>query len=112
VCAEQLDQVVERHHLPRPRVMRIAMRRGAAMMIRGADAILRDPQLRSVLVSVKGDQEVEEVVRALDAYGFHASVTRGPNRNRTVVLVRSPAQDGISRAVGLLRRVTGLRRPE
>jgi FkbM family methyltransferase len=112
VCAELLDHVIERHRLPRPRVMRIAMRRGAVSMIRGAGQVLRDPQLRSVLASVKGDQEVEDVVRALDDYGFGASVTSGEGRNRTVVLVRSSAQDGISRAVGLFRRVTGLRRPE
>jgi FkbM family methyltransferase len=112
VCAERLDDVVERHRLPRPRVMRVAMRRGAAAMIRGAGAVLRDPQLRSVLASVKGDEEAREVVSALEAYGFTASITEGEGGNRTVVLVRPSAQAGLSRAVGLLRRVTGRRRAE
>jgi hypothetical protein len=87
--------------------MRVAMRRGAAAMIRGAGAVLRDPQLRSVLASVKGDEEAREVISAFDAYGFTASITEGEGGNRTVVLVRPSAQDGLSRAVGLLRRVTG-----
>jgi FkbM family methyltransferase len=112
VCAERLDDVVERHRLPRPQVMRIAMRRGAAAMIRGADAILRDRQLRSVLASVKGDEEAEEVTRLLDPYGFSASIASGDGGNRTVILVRPSTVDGVSRAVGLLRRVTGRGRPD
>jgi hypothetical protein len=80
-------------------------------MIRGAGAVLRDPQVRSVIASLKGDEEAQAVVQALDVHGFSASIVRGDGDNRTVVLVR-PAPDGISRAVGLLRRVTGRRRPE
>jgi FkbM family methyltransferase len=113
VCAERLDDVVERHRLPRPQVIRIALRRGAAAMLRGADAILRDPQLRSVLASVKGDDEVEAVTGPLEGYGFGASVLNGEGGNRTVILVRSAAPETIGRAVGgLLRRVAGRRRPE
>ena len=110
VCAERLEDVVERHRLPRPHVMRIAMRRGAAAMIRGAGAVLRDPQLRSVLASVKGDEEAEEVTRLLEPCGFSASISSGEGGNRTVILVRTSAVAGISRAAGLLRRVTGRKR--
>ena len=111
VCAERLDDVVQRHRLARPRVMRIAMRRGAAAMLRGAGAILRDPQLRSVLVSVKDDEEAAQVVAALAPYAFTASVAAGDGGKRTVVTTRAAAV-ARGRAAGLLRRVTGRVWPE
>ena len=108
VCADRLDDVIERHKLPRPQVVRIALRRGAGAVSRGADATLRDPRLRSVLISAKGDEEADDVVRTLSAYGFAASVIHGEGGNRTVILIRSAVQEGLTRAVGgLLRRMGG-----
>jgi FkbM family methyltransferase len=117
VCAERLDDVIARHRLAKPQVMRIAMRRGAAAVIRGADATLRDPGLRSLLVSAKGDDEAGEVVRALAAYGFAASVVDGEGGNRTAVFVRAAAREGSAAAgvrsdtvVSALARLVGRRR--
>ena len=113
VCAERLDDVVERHRLPRPQAIRISLRRGTAAMLRGADGILRDPQLRSVLASAKGDEESGEITGLLETYGFGSTVVSGEGGNRTVILLRSVAPETIGRAVGgLLRRVAGRRRPE
>ena len=107
VCAERLDDVITRYRIPRPDVMRIAVRRGAAAVVRGADALLGDPQVRSVLASVRGDAEAEAVTGALRPYGFTVSAEAGADRTRTVVLRRTEAGDGIGRGAGLLRRVTG-----
>jgi FkbM family methyltransferase len=111
VCAERLDEVAERHRLPRPHVMRIAVRRGATAVVRGADALLRDPALRSVLASVRGDEEADAVAQALQPYGFAVAAAAGNDRNRTVILLRTEALEGAGRAAGLLRRVTERMRP-
>ena len=107
VCAERLDDVITRYRIPRPHVMRLAVRRGAAAVVRGADALLRDPQLRSVLVSVRGDAEAEAVTAALHPYGFAVSAEAGTDRTRTVVLQRAAAADGTGGGTGLFRRMTG-----
>jgi FkbM family methyltransferase len=107
VCAERLDDVVARYRLPHPHVMRVAVRRGAAAVLRGAEARLRDARLRSVLASVKGDREAEEVAEAMRPLGFAVASASGSDRNRTVVLVRTGDVEGTSRPPGLLRRVAG-----
>jgi FkbM family methyltransferase len=107
VCVERLDDVVDRHRLPRPHVMRLAVRRGATAVVGGADALLRDPQLRSILASVRGQKEADAVAQALLPYGFAVSAAAGNDRNRTVVLLRTAARDDVGRSAGLLRRVTG-----
>lgn len=107
VCAERLDDVVARYRLPAPHVMRLALRRGAAAVLRGADARLRDPRLRSVLVTVKSEAEADAVTAVLQGYGFVASRAAGTDRNRIVIVRREAGQATASRAGGLLRRVTG-----
>jgi FkbM family methyltransferase len=107
VCVERLDDVIERHRLPRPHVMRLAVRRGATAVVGGAGALLRDPQLRSVLASVRGQVEADSVAQALEAYGFAVAIATGNDRNRTLVLLRAATRDEVGRSAGLLRRVTG-----
>jgi hypothetical protein len=70
-----------------------------------------------LLVSAKGDEEAEEVVRALAAYGFEASTVHGEGGNRTVVLVRAAASSSSAGLYGrgktvvsaLAQRVVGRR---
>ena len=107
VCAERLDDVITRYRLPRPHVMRMAVRRGAAAVAGGAEALLRDPHLRSVLASVRGDAEAAAVTGVLQQYGFAVSAEAGTDRTRTVVLRRTAAGDMSGRSAGLLRRMTG-----
>jgi hypothetical protein len=107
VCVERLDDVIDRQRLPRPHVMRLAVRRGAAAVVGGAGALLRDPQLRSVLASVRGQAEADAVARALEAYGFAVATAAGNDRNRTLVLLRAATRVEVGGSASLLRRVTG-----
>ncbi len=50
VCAERLDDVIERYGLPRPAHIRIHVPRSVDDVVRGAADTLRDPAVRSVLV--------------------------------------------------------------
>ncbi|MGH9202876.1 MAG: FkbM family methyltransferase, partial [Vicinamibacterales bacterium] len=74
VCAERLDDIVTRHGLPAPNVVRVAVRRGAEAVLVGATRSLRAPGLRSILVSVKDEAQAEGVVVAARRNGFAASV--------------------------------------
>jgi FkbM family methyltransferase len=111
VCAERLEDVVARHRLPKPRVMRIAVRRGAAGVLRGAGALLREPELRSILVTTKDGDDAEAVAQEAGTSGFTAATVAGSGRNHLVVLSRavsaSARSDPPHRRHGLLRRVAG-----
>lgn len=50
VCAERLDDVIERYGLPRPAHIRIHVPRSVDDVVRGAADTLRDPAVQSVLV--------------------------------------------------------------
>ena len=74
VCAERLDDLVARQRLPAPHVMRVNVRKAADRVLDGAAKVLGQPQLRSVLVTVPDESQVESVLRAVD--GLWASRTR------------------------------------
>jgi FkbM family methyltransferase len=106
VCAERLDDVVERHRLPKPQAIRISLRRGTVAALRGAAGLLR-ANVRSIAVTVRTPEEADEVKAALRPYGFAAALSPGDAVVRTLVLSRSANQEGPGRAVELLRRVAG-----
>jgi FkbM family methyltransferase len=111
VCAERLEDVVARHRLPKPAVMRIAVRRGAAAVMRGAGAVLRDGDVRSILVTTKDSDDAETVAREAAALSFAASNIAGAGSHHRVILTRmQPASARTALAhhrPGLLRRVAG-----
>ena len=109
VCADRLDAVVQRHHLLKPQVIRIAMRRGAASALSGAGLLLADPHVRSVLATVKGDEESRAVADVMAGHGFSTTAISETGMNRTLVLART-TQDARPEG-GFLRRVAGRMRP-
>jgi hypothetical protein len=88
VAAERLDDVMSRYGLPRPQALRISTRRGAADVLRGGAALLKDPQLRSVLAAVKGDDEARAVCAALERHRFTRVAAAETGMYRTLVMAR------------------------
>jgi FkbM family methyltransferase len=102
MCAEPLDDVVSRFGLPAPHVLRISVRDGADRILRGARRVLRQKQLRSVLVSVRELGDVPNVIEAMQGTDFEHTVferTDGSDHPHAVRFVRS--RDGSRR--GYLR---------
>ncbi len=106
VCAERLDDVVERHRLPKPQAIRISLRRGTVAALRGGSGLLRG-SVRSVAVTIRTPEEADAVKGLLQPLGFTAAAASGDAAVRTLVLSRSANQEGPGRAVELLRRVAG-----
>jgi FkbM family methyltransferase len=106
VCGERLDDVVARHKLPVPHAIRVSLRGGAAAVLEGAGALLRQPQLRAVLASVSGEREAARVVDVLGA-DFAAEQVPGAGHDRHIVLRR---RGDVSGAARLWQRVTGATR--
>lgn len=105
VCVETLDDVVRRFRLPVPNAIRIAGRGGPLAILAGAGLLLAGPQLRSILVSVAGDERDEAVSRRLAAYGFSVGSTqRIDDKHRTVCLLRTRPAGLADRGRALFRR--------
>ena len=106
VCAERLDDIVRRHHLPAPHAIRIAVRSGAEAVLTGAIDTLRTPQLRSVLVSVKGEAQAKAVIRTTEGCGFTASMTEheGDDHGMAVCLERTSTASTMNPPLQALRR--------
>jgi len=102
VCAERLDDLVARQHLPSPHVLRVSVRGGAARILRGASHLLRQPQLRSVLV-VSRDPRVPELLEAVRGMGFTETVLpRHGDYGQAVHLVRTgPAEPASGVSLGM-----------
>ncbi len=105
VCAEQLDDVFLRHRLPAPNVVRVAVRRGAEAVLQGAVRLLRSPQLRSLLVLVKDDAQVDSVAAAVRGGGF-TIVQKADNGDHglTLSLERTSAPRGMDSPMETFRR--------
>ena len=73
VCAETLDDVVRRHRLPAPHALRLAVRSGAADVLRGAVDVLETHRPRSILGMLKDESEATEVLAAAAQLGYRAS---------------------------------------
>jgi FkbM family methyltransferase len=93
ICAERLDDAVTRFGLPSPHVIRISVRDGADRILRGAAQMLRQRQLRSVLVSVRELSDVPLVVKAMTGTDFVHTVFEKDGETdhpHAVRFVRSP----------------------
>ena len=109
VCAETLDDVVRRHRLPPPHVVRLAVRSGVDDVLRGASAVLDTHRPRSIVVMLKDADQSAAVHAAAADLGYR--VTAGESA--------APAQDGLLRLTpdgdrprprpwgGALRRAAG-----
>ena len=113
VCAERLDDLAARQHLPSPHVMRVNVRKAADRVLDGAAKVLGQPQLRSVLVTMADDTQTESVLRAVHGLGFvHTLVAPAAGFDGSLCLVRSgPVRrqplHAVRRAVAGLRSGTG-----
>jgi FkbM family methyltransferase len=106
VLAERLDDVVSRHELPPPNAIRVHVRKGAEGVLAGADALLREPQLRTMLIAVDTRGEAEGVAAAAARSGF-SGVIEGEDADRlTVRLERTTVPRGAVRPVDALRRAS------
>ncbi len=77
VCAERLDDVVARHGIATPNVMRIAVRREAERVLAGATALLEAPSLRSILLTVARHDDSRPADAILRKAGFTAADVGG-----------------------------------
>ena len=73
VCAETLDDVARRHRLPPPQAIRIAVRSGAADVLRGAVVLLDAHRPRSILVMLKDAAEAADVQSAAVEAGYRVA---------------------------------------
>lgn len=113
VCAERLDDLVARHGLPPPTMMRIGVRRGVEAILDGSTNLLRSPRLRSVLVSARDKVQAESVVQATRRYALAPSVTVASGDHGVVVRLDrtgSPgplklSRDAIRRTAYRMRRL-------
>jgi FkbM family methyltransferase len=107
MCAEPLDDVVSRFGLPAPHVLRISVRDGADRILRGARRVLRQKQLRSVLVSVRELGDVPNVIEAMQGTDFEHTVferTDGSDHPHAVRFVRSRDDSRRGRLRTLIRK--------
>ena len=93
VCAETLDEVVRRHRLPPPHAVRIALRSGAADVLRGAVDVLDTHRPRSILVMFKDEGDANEVQGAAAQLGYRASQAVEPSRGHALTLRLVPDGD-------------------
>jgi FkbM family methyltransferase len=111
VCAEPLEDVVRRHRLPMPNVVRVATRRGAEAVLAGAAGVLASPGLRAVLVSVADAAQAQALEPRMRAYGLAGSLLPSPHGRALLALERvsTPTGPGLgSRLLGAYRRARGL----
>lgn len=112
VCAERLDDLAARQRLPSPHILRVNVRAGAERVLQGAADVLRQPQLRSVLVTMPDGAEPDAVLRTTDGLGFsHTLFPAEGGFGASLCLVRTgPAQpqllQKVHRAVAALRSGT------
>jgi FkbM family methyltransferase len=105
VCAEPLDDVVRRHRLPPPQVMRVAVRAGADAVLRGAAGVLDVHRPRSVLVLLKDPGQMDAVLGAAAAVGYEAGPPETSANGRELALRLIPgAAANRPRPWGALRR--------
>jgi FkbM family methyltransferase len=89
VCTDRLDGLVARQRLPAPHAVRVNVRKNPDRVLAGAADVLRQPQLRSVLVSMADAAQAESVLRAVEGLGFAHTLT--------------PARDGFDGSLCLVR---------
>ena len=89
VCTDRLDGLVARQRLPAPHVVRINVRKNPDRVLAGAADVLRQPQLRSVLVSIADAAQAESVLRAVDGLGFAHTLSPGQGRLRRIAVPRA-----------------------
>jgi len=104
VCAETLDDVARRHRLPPPQTIRIAVRSGAAEVLRGAGGLLDTHRPRSILVMLKDGAEAADVQTAAAEAGYRVTApTSGEADGQTMRFVPD-AERPRTRRWGALRR--------
>jgi FkbM family methyltransferase len=104
VCAETLDDVVQRHRLPPPRALRIAVRSGADDVLRGAAGVLAAHRPRSILVMLKDAEQAPPVQEAAAQVGYTVTPAgAGSGQGLNLRLVPDPAWSS-PRPWGVLRR--------
>jgi FkbM family methyltransferase len=105
VCAEPLDDVVRRHRLPPPQVLRIAVRAGADAVLRGAAGVLEAHRPRSILVMLKDPAQLESVRKAAADLGYATGPEETSANGRELALRLVPASTAARpRPWGALRR--------
>ena len=73
VCAERLDDVVRRHRLPPPNVVRVSVRSGADAVLAGAAEVLQAHRPRSILVMLKDPAQEAPLRLAAERVGYLAA---------------------------------------
>jgi FkbM family methyltransferase len=105
VCAEALDELVRRHRLPPPQVIRIAVRAGADAVLRGAAGVLESHRPRSILVMLKDPAQLEAVRTVVVDLGYEAAAQETSPNGRELALRLAPGPAAArSRPWGALRR--------
>jgi len=108
VCAETLDDVVSRHLLPPPQAIRIAVRSGAAEVLRGAGTVLETHRPRSILVMLKDAADAAAVQAAAAALGYGGTPMADAAAGQGLALRLVPAAGrSRNRPWGALRRAVG-----
>ena len=108
VCAEPLDDVVRRHHLPPPQVVRIAVRSGVDEVLRGAAGLLETHRPRSILVMLKDAGDATTISRAAAQLGYTVSPPTGDAAGQGVTLRLVPdSEKPRTGPWGALRRAAG-----
>ena len=108
VCAETLDDVVRRHRLPPPQVVRIAVRSGVDDLLRGASAVLDTHRPRSILVMLKDADQSAAVSAAAAALGYRVAAGESAAGSQDVLLRLTPdGERPRSKPWGALRRAAG-----
>lgn len=110
VCAEPLEDLVTRNRLPRPNVVRLATRRGAAAVLSGAGEMFASPDLRAVLISVADDAQGEALLPRLAAFGFAGGRIETPGGRVLLALERVSAAKARPPLVRLRRAYQRVRR--
>jgi FkbM family methyltransferase len=105
VCAETLDEVVRRHRLPPPHALRIALRSGAADVLRGAVDVLDTHRPRSILVMLKDEGDANEVQTAAAQLGYRGSEAVEPSSGHGLTLRLVPDGDRPRPRATIWRRI-------
>jgi len=104
VCAEALDDVVRRHRLPPPQVVRIAVRSGADDVVRGAAGVLDAHRPRSILVMLKDVGQAAAVEAAAGDVGYRAATAPDASRQPLTLQFVPDADRASTTSWGALRR--------
>jgi len=108
VCAETLDDVVRRHRLPPPQVVRIAVRSGVDDVLRGASAVLDTHRPRSILVMLKDADQSAAVSAAAADLGYRVTGGETTAASQDVLLRLTPdGERPRPKPWGALRRAAG-----